>query len=197
MKERSDDELMMAYQKGDLSAFEALLKRYEKGLYHFSLRLLDNRMLAEDVTQEAFVRVIKASSRYKASTSFRNYLYRIARNLCLDILRKRTSEGHRETGDGSGSGEILDAVPDNSPGPESLADTRQVRMALHQALSNLPPEQREVFLLKEVRDMKLQDVATVTGTKLNTVKSRLRYALLNLREQLSPEGEGKEAGDGM
>ncbi len=198
LKERSDDELMMAYQRGDLSAFETLLKRYEKGIYHFSFRLLDNPMQAEDVTQEAFVRVIKASSRYRASTSFRNYLYRIARNLCLDILRKkRTSEGHRETENGSGPAEILEAVPDRRPGPESLADARQVRTALRQALNNLPPEQREVFLLKEVRDMKLQDVATVTGANLNTVKSRLRYALLNLREQLSPEWAGKEAGDGL
>jgi RNA polymerase sigma-70 factor (ECF subfamily) len=68
---------------------------------------------------------------------------------------------------------------------------------LSRALQQLPPEQREVILLKEVRDMKLEDVARITGTNLNTVKSRLRYALLGLREHLSREGVSREDGHDM
>ncbi len=184
---------MLAYKKGDLAAFEVLLKRHEKGIYCFALRLLNSRAMAEDVTQESFLRVIKASARYKASASFRNYLYQIARNLCLDLLRKK-AKGVQEARKDLNHEGFLDSIPDANPGPELHTDARQTRLALYKALQDLPAEQREVFLLKEIKDMKLQDVATVTGTNLNTVKSRLRYALFSLREQLSREWGGKEAG---
>jgi len=187
---------MLAYKKGDPAAFEALLKRYEKGVYCFALRMVNNRAMAEDVTQESFLRVIKASGRYKAKACFRNYLYRIARNLCVDLLRKK-GKGMLEAESRLNPEGLLDSLPDDNPGPELRTGARQARLALYKALQNLPAEQREVFLLKEVKDMKLQDVAKVTGTNLNTVKSRLRYALFSLREQLSGEWGGKEAGHVM
>ncbi len=196
MTERSDEDLMLAYKKGDPAAFEVLLKRHEKGVYGFALRFLNSRAMAEDVTQESFLRVIRASAGYKASASFRNYLYRIVRNLCLDLLRKKAKEG-QETGKGLDLERLIDSIPDVNPGPELHTDARQTRLALYKALQSLPAEQREVFLLKEIKDMKLQDVAKVTGTNLNTVKSRLRYALFSLREQLSREWRGKEAGHVM
>ena len=187
---------MLAYQKGDTAAFEILLKRYEKGIFSFALRHLGSPMQAEEVTQESFLRVIRAASRYKPRSSFRNYLYQVARNLCFDLHRKK---GRRmeEVGQDSSPGASLDRVPNGNPGPESNVDALELRSALQRALLSLPPEQREVVLLKEVEDMKLQDVARITGTNLNTVKSRLRYALFSLREHLSTEGVGKEADNGM
>ncbi len=193
MSQDSDEELVTAYQRGEPQAFEALLKRHERGVFNFSLRMLGNRMEAEEVTQESFLRFIRASSRYRTETGFRNYLYRIARNLCLDLLRKR-SRGSVETPEAAGPEGRMESIPNGNPGPDAQADASRIRQALRKALRALPPEQREVFLLKEVRDMKLQDVASVTGTNINTVKSRLRYALLALREQLTREGLGKEAG---
>lgn len=188
----TDEELMLAYQKGESAAFEMLLRRHEKSIFSFALRHLGNRMQAEEVTQESFLRVIRAASRYKPKSSFRNYLYQVARNLCFDLHRKK-SRGMEEVGLDSNPGASLDRVPNGNPGPESNVDALQVRSAIHRALLHLPPEQREVFLLKEVEDMKLQDVARITGTNVNTVKSRLRYALFSLREFLSGEGVGKEA----
>ncbi len=193
MNERSDEELVTAYQKGESLAFEILLKRHEKGVFNFSLRMVGKRMEAEEVTQESFLRFIRASSRYRSESGFRNYLYRIARNLCLDLLRKR-SRGGEVTPEAAAPNGNLESVPNGNPGPDDQADAQRTRQALQQALRALPPEQREVFLLKEVRDMKLQDVAAVTGANINTVKSRLRYALHGLREQLTREGLGKEAG---
>jgi RNA polymerase sigma-70 factor (ECF subfamily) len=191
LNQTSDEALMLAYQEGDTSGFEVVLKRYEKGIYHFALRMMDDRMQAEEVTQECFLRVIKACSRYKVRASFRNYLYHIARNLCFDRLRKRPREGWNTQSDAN-PGDLLGLIPDTNPGPENQVSIEQVRRAICNAIQSLPPDQREVFLLKEVRDMKLQDVATITGTNLNTVKSRLRYALINLREQLSREGIARE-----
>ena len=195
LEQRSDEDLMLAYQRGDTSAFEALLRRHEKGIFGFAWRQLGSRAQAEEVTQECFLRVITASSRYTARASFRHYLYQIARNLCVDQLRRKAPEV--ETPSGSGASEILDSIPNGNPGPAAHAGTHRLRMALHRALQHLPPEQREVFLLKEIRDLKLQDVARITGSNLNTVKSRLRYALLGLREQLAREGVGREDGHEM
>jgi len=193
LEQLSDDELMLAYQKGDLEAFGVLLRRHQRAVFGFALRLLGNRTLAEEVAQESFLRVIKASSRYAAGSSFRGYLYQIVRNLCLDLLRKRSREPQEALA--AGNPEVLpESIPNGNPGPESHAGSGQVRLALQRALRKLPPEQREVFLLKEVREMKLQDVARITGTNLNTVKSRLRYALAGLREHLSRQGVGQEDG---
>jgi len=187
---------MLAFQKGETAAFDVLLKRHERGVYTFAKRHLGNRMQAEEVTQESFLRVIKASSRYKPTAGFRNYLYQITRNLCLDILRRR-AKGLEEAVAESNPGTLPESVPNGNPGPESKAGANQLRSALQRALDELPQEQREVFLLKEVKDLKLQDVARVTGTNPNTVKSRLRYALANLREKLSADGVGREADNGV
>ena len=193
MTERTDEELMAAYQKGDTRAFEILLRRHERGVFGFAMRMLGNRMQAEEATQESFLRLIQASSRYRADANLRNYLYRITRNLCLDILRRKSTK--LEVGeDTMRAGGSVESAPSGHPGPERDADSRQTLEALQRAIGKLPEEQREVFLLKEVKDMKLRDVAAVTGSNLNTVKSRLRYALQNLREQLAGEGFGKETG---
>ncbi len=193
LTERSDEQLMLAFQKGDTSAFETLLSRHEKGVYGFALRMLGDSMLAEEVAQESFLRIIKSASRYKAKAGFRNYLYRIVRNLCIDILRKRPREPRTPDLD-PGSEGTPEGIPDGNPGPENNMGAVQVRSAIHRALVTLPADQREAFLLKEVKGMKLKDVAAITGANLNTVKSRLRYALMHLRDRLSQEGIGKEMG---
>lgn len=189
--ERSDEQLLLAFQKGDTQAFETLLTRHEKGVYRFALRMLGDSMLAEEVAQESFLRIIQSASRYRAKASFRNYLYRIARNLCVDLLRKRPREPRTPDLDAGSTG-TPEGIPDETPGPENNAEAAQLQLLIRRALATLPADQREAFLLKEVKGMKLQDVAAITGTNLNTVKSRLRYALARLRENLTEQGVGKE-----
>jgi RNA polymerase sigma-70 factor (ECF subfamily) len=196
LDKRSDEQLMVAFQKGEPQAFEMLLARHEKGVYRFALRMLGDSMQAEEVAQESFLRVIQSASRYRVRATFRNYLYRIARNLCVDLLRRSSRETHPPGGEPGPEG-TPEGLPDSNPGPENHAEAGQVREAIRRALLSLPADQREAFLLKEVKDMKLQDVASITGANLNTVKSRLRYALVRLREHLSEEGIGKEMGHGM
>ncbi len=193
LAERSDEQLMLAFQKGDTRAFETLLTRHERGVYGFALRMLGDSMLAEEVAQESFLRIIQSASRYRAKASFRHYLYRIARNLCVDLLRKRPREPRPPDLD-AGSAGTPEGIPDRNPGPENNVGAAQLRSAIRRAVSTLPEDQREAFLLKEVKGMKLQDVATIPGANLNTVKSRLRYALTRLREHLAEQGIGKEMG---
>lgn len=191
--ERSDEQLMLDFQKGEARAFELLLTRHEKGVYGFALRMLGDSMLAEEVAQESFLRILQSASRYRAKAIFRHYLYRIARNLCVDLLRKRPREPRPPDLD-AGSPGTPEGIPDGDPGPENNVGSAQLRSAIHRAVSTLPPDQREAFLLKEVKGMKIQDVAVITGANLNTVKSRLRYALTRLREHLAEQGIGKEMG---
>ncbi|MEW6444159.1 MAG: RNA polymerase sigma factor [bacterium] len=195
--DRSDEDLMLAYRRGETAAFEALLRRHERGVYRFALRFLGDRMKAEEVTQESFLRIIRAASRYEPRASFRAYLYRIARNLCLDLVRRKPREMRAADRPADCGAAGLEEAADQRPGPESRAGADQMRALIGRALRRLPPEQREVFLLKEVREMSLQDVAEVTGANLNTVKSRLRYALLRLREELESQGIGGEIGDAL
>lgn len=196
MTDRSDEELMLAYRGGDTRAFETLLMRHGSGIYRFALRFLGDRMRAEEVVQESFLRILRSAPRYEHRSSFRNYLYRVARNLCLDLVRKEP-RARLQTRSNGPCGAGMESVPDSNPGPDLCVESEQLRFVIFKSLQGLPPEQREVFLLKEVRGMKLQDVAEVTGANLNTVKSRLRYALQALREALSREGIGKEIGDGL
>jgi RNA polymerase sigma-70 factor (ECF subfamily) len=187
LEERTDEQLMLAYQQGDTGAFETLLTRHEKGVFGFALRMLGDRMLAEEVAQETFLRVIQSASRYRAKASFRYYLYRIARNQCIDLLRRRPREPRTPDLD-AGSPGTPEGIPNGNPGPEQNAGAAQLRAVIRRALATLPEDQRETFLLKEVKGMKLQDVAAITGANLNTVKSRLRYALARLREHLVRAG---------
>jgi RNA polymerase sigma-70 factor (ECF subfamily) len=196
LAEPSDEQLMLAYKQGDTRAFETLLTRHEKGVYGFALRMLGDSMLAEEVAQESFLRVIQSAPRYEAKASFRNYLYRIARNQCIDLLRRKPREPRTPDLD-AGSPGTPEGIPNGNPGPEHDAGAAQLRSAIRSALATLPEDQREAFLLKEVKGMKLQDVAAITGANLNTVKSRLRYALARLRENLAEQGIGKEMGHGM
>jgi len=193
LDERSDEQLMLAFQRGDAKAFEMLLTRHEKGMYGFALRMVGDSMLAEEVAQEAFLRIIQSAPRYRAKASFRNYVYRIVRNLCVDHLRRRPREP-RPPDLEAGLPGTTEGIPDGNPGPEHHVGAAQLRSAIRRALFTLPADQREAFLLKEVKGMKLQDVAAITGANLNTVKSRLRYALIRLREHLSEEGIGKGMG---
>ena len=127
LAERSDEQLMLAYQQGDTGAFETLLTRHEKGVYGFALRMLGDGMLAEEVAQESFLRVIQSASRYRAKASFRNYLYRIARNLCVDLLRKRPREPRTPDLD-AGSPGTPEGVPNGNPGPEHNVGAAQLQV---------------------------------------------------------------------
>jgi RNA polymerase sigma-70 factor (ECF subfamily) len=209
LSEEADEALMVRYQKGETRAFEILLQRHQKPLFNFVLRFVGAREQAEDVVQEVFLRVIKAAASYQAQAKFTTWLYTIARNLCTDQSRRAK---HRKTRslDQSMSGEaegqsLHDVVASSAAGADRSLMDAQFRERLMGALGSLADEQREVFLLREVAGLPFKDIADVVGAPENTVKSRMRYALEKLREQLADfhdhphpalplEGGGKREG---
>ncbi len=183
---------MLRFQAGDARAFEVLVRRHRSPVFSFLLRLTGDRGRAEDLCQETFLKVVKASAGWQERARFSTWLYAIARNLAVDEARRMAFR----------RAEPLDAGPDEprrpepaaeGPGPDRLADSTRIRPQLEAALQALPAEQREVFLLREHAGLRFGEIAEVTGTPENTVKSRMRYALEALRAELTARGIGPEA----
>jgi RNA polymerase sigma-70 factor (ECF subfamily) len=183
---------MIRYQRGDVDAFASLVSRHKRPIYNFVLRQIRTGAPAEDLVQEVFLRIIESASSFKHESRFSTWAYTIARNLCLDHLRKASHRRHPslEQSDGKDSGagrSIGEQVPDLHPraSTERGALSREIQLKVAAAVEELPPEQREVFLLRQLADLPFQEIAQITATPENTVKSRMRYALEHLQEALT------------
>lgn len=184
----ADEDLMVLYQRGEVRAFEVLLSRHRKPVYNFILRFIGDRETAEDLLQEAFMRVIKGAEAYKRQAKFTTWLYTIARNLCVDQTRRRKHRKHAsldapmDANDESGT--LLDVIASSEMASDRQSLNRQLQATMQRAVAALSEEQREVFLMREFLDMPFKDIADVVGVPENTVKSRMRYALEKLRLDL-------------
>src|SRR5438105_2293732 len=189
-QEPTDEELLAAYQQGDPGAFEVLLRRHRAPLFTFLLRMLGDRERAEDLAQETFLRIVKGAQGWEHRSRFQTWLFTIARNLCVDQARRdrfrRTDSLDAQGPDGEAP--LGDAVPGHGIDPGRGADSARLRPLLQQALLSLPKEQREVFVLREQAGLAFREIAEAVGVNENTVKSRMRYALLSLRKALAAAG---------
>jgi len=170
--EAPDEELMLAYGRGDAGAFDTLYKRHRGALFRFILRAIKQRAAAEELFQEAWIRVIEARSRYAPQARFTTWLYTIAHNLLVDHWRRKglTLVQLDE--------EELVAAPDN---PARQAEARESLARLVQAIEALPAAQRAAFLLHEEAGLTVAEIAAATGTNEEAAKSRLRYAMAKLK----------------
>lgn len=183
---------MSAFQAGDPDAFRELVSRHMHGVFNFMARHTSPRM-ADDLAQEVFLRVVERKALFKHESRFSTWLYAIARNLGVDTLRKLAHRRHASLDEeGPGGASLVEEIGDDRAEGrgDAVAETRETGERIQAALAALPEEQREVFLLREVGELPFQEIALITGASENTVKSRMRYALLKLRELLDP-GEGK------
>jgi RNA polymerase sigma-70 factor, ECF subfamily len=191
----TDEALMAAYQKGDVAAFAELVARHEKRLWNFVRRFVADSATAEDLLQEVFLRIVKSAAEWQSSAKFSTWLYTIARNLCTDNARRgalRKADSLDQTPgpgrDESGSHRI-DRIAGSDPNAEKAAMNREIADRVDRAVAELPLEQREVFLMREVMDMSFGEIAAATRTSEPTVKSRMRYALERLRAALGEFAE--------
>ncbi|MCU0656218.1 MAG: RNA polymerase sigma factor [Polyangiaceae bacterium] len=182
----SDEQLMRRFQEGDRVAFAALMRRHLGPLYQFIARHTSPGPLAEDLSQEVFLKVVERARDFKHESRFSTWLFTIARNLCIDTLRKQAHRAHASLDEPDAEGVPLgEQVRDEGPqAGERAAQSREVGARIEAALRALPEEQREVFLLREVANLPFQEIAQITGAPENTVKSRMRYALERLQEAL-------------
>ena len=194
MLERLTDEKLMArFQTGDMRAFEALLVRHRRPIFAFILRFANNRDTAEELLQDVFLRVVHKAQTFERRSKFTTWLYTIARNLCIDHLRKMRHRKTASLDQPIASGEeggmtILDKVSSTDTGPEAKTHDHRLRQHIAQAIAKLSDEQREVFMMREESGLQFDQIAEIVGAPVNTVKSRMRYALQNLKATLQAEG---------
>lgn len=198
MDETPDEALMARFQRGDRAAFKVLVSRHQKPLFNFALRHLRSPSLAEDVVQDSFVRVVQSANEFKHEARFSTWLYTIARNLCIDQLRKGALRRHPSLDESrpsqEGEGPTLgEQMPDSRASVERHATSTELRSKISDAVEELPEEQREVFLMREVAHLPFKEIAEITGVPENTVKSRMRYALERLQQALSEYEEYAKA----
>ena len=165
---------MQAYAGGDAAAFETLYRRHKDALYRYLLRGTSSPDAAADLFQDVWRNLIQARARYRPDAPFGAWLYKLAHNRMMDHFRMQ-----RPTTEVS---EDLEAP--RSERPDETVARRSEALRLLDALAALPAEQREVIVLREERDLTLEQIAEVQGVGRETVKSRLRYALAKLREVL-------------
>jgi RNA polymerase sigma-70 factor (ECF subfamily) len=190
LEEWTDEELMLAYSDGEVQAFEILVSRHEKPLLNFIIRSTGRRDIAEELLQEAFLRIIKSAPKYQKKAKFTTWAYTIARNLCIDRARKWNKRKeyslNKTVGDDDGGATFLDNLVDDNAASGSVDyDKKMFVERLKNALHELPDEQREVFVMREFSGLKFREIAEILDVPVPTVKSRMRYALQALRGHLA------------
>ena len=191
LKSLQDEPLMLLYKEGNANAFAELLQRHQQHVFGYFFRFLGNQQQAEEATQEAFFHVLRAAKNYEPKAKFTTWMYRIVHNYAIDCyrrnkLRRTTSLDQPAYGEDSNEtvGDLVEA-PEESQ--ESSIIDQDLHDRLQAALQQLNPDQREVFLMREDQGMAFHEIADVLTVSINTVKSRMRYAIATLRKILEKE----------
>lgn len=176
--------LVEAGQRGDVEAFNQLVRLYEARVYNLCYRMLGNADSAADVTQETFIAAYRNLPHFRGGV-FRAWLLRIATNACHDTLRarKRRPAVSLDATDESDSGP-LSYLADPSESPDETALRHELARAIEQGLAQLPDDQRVVVILSDLQGLAYDEIAEITGANLGTVKSRLSRGRARLRDIL-------------
>ena len=181
---RADFELIRSFQEGDSSALETLVLRHKDRLYTSILFLVKDRYLAEDIFQDAFIKIIDTlrGGRYSDEGKFLPWAMRIAHNLCVDHFRKVKRTPTIKTGEDQDLFEVLNFSEDSM---EEKMVRRQSHDRVRDMLDQLPTDQREVIILRHYAEMSFKEIAALTDCSINTALGRMRYGLINLRKMMT------------
>lgn len=185
--EHSDNVWIEQYRKGDVSALTHLVEHYRKPLYAFIYNMLQGKGDAEEIFQEVWLRAIKNLKSYR-DKNFAGWLFRIAHNLFIDGIR-RESRFVRPPGDPEMENEAaaIERYPSREATPDRQVEAMDLGQRIRAALSSLPEDQREVFLMRTEADLSFKEIAVIQNTTLNTALSRMHYALQKLRPLLQED----------
>jgi len=180
----SDIQLIHSFQEGENLALETLIGRYKDKIYTSIYFLLKDKVLAEDLFQETFIRIIDTlrNKRYNEEGKFLPWAMRIAHNLCVDYFRKVKRTPAILTQDKKDIFDVIHVVVDDNA--EHRIEREQSYDRVHQMLDKLPEEQREVIVLRHFGDMSFKEIAETTNCSINTALGRMRYGLINLRKMM-------------
>ena len=177
--EVSEAELVKDAQHGDRNAFSELVRIHARGVFNVVYRMCGNELIAEDAAQETFIRAWQNLSSYRPQTPLRNWLYRIAFNAGMDMLRKEKRILPNSIEDMQ--------LTDGQPGLESLVSQQERTQLVQKAILSLPDASRAVLILREYEELSYQDISATLDIPIGTVMSRLNYARKLLKDKLEPK----------
>jgi RNA polymerase sigma-70 factor (ECF subfamily) len=182
----SDEDLVEAFQSGDISAFDQLVQRWDRKIQGVVYRLVGNHEEARDLSQEAFLKAYRALGTFKRESRFSSWLYQIALNATRDRLRRRRRHADVSLDEVE---ERPDAsLRDGRPSAFELIESSDLSRLVAAAMAGLPDEQREVLILKEYEGLTFPEIAVTLDVPLSTVKTRLYRGLVQLRIRLERQG---------
>lgn len=184
MLELNDQELIVNYLKGDAEAFNFLIKKYLSLVYRFVYGLTKNSGSAEDIAQEAWLKVWQNLKKFKLDKNFKTWLLVIAKNTALDYFKKKKVIVFSDLEDEMGENKIITNVPDPSPLPDEIFDRQDLKRVTAKLLESLPVKQQVVLNLYYQEQLTFQEIGEVLEESIDTVKSRQRRALIKLKELL-------------
>lgn len=179
--------LIRRAQRGDRAAFDSLVRRYDQEVLRMALRIVQSAEEAQDLYQEAFLKVYRSIGRFRLESKFSTWLYRVVMNVCLDHLRRQKTRNEMQMPEGEdGQPDFLHNIPEERPvlNPERALQTQEIGARLQAAMGRLSPRERMVFELKHCQGMKLRAIGELCGTSEEAAKNSLFRALQKLRGEL-------------
>ncbi|MGD9790099.1 MAG: RNA polymerase sigma factor [Phycisphaerales bacterium] len=207
IEDAREQHLVAAAQKGDQSVWPELIRMYQSRMFGLCLKMVHNRDMAADLTQDAFLKIIKGLDTYDGRSKFSTWAYRITMNVCLSKLRSEKLRRHASLDapgkdvDGAAGAASWGAsmIQERELSPGSGVERQDERRLLSAGLQTLDPEQRAILILRDGRDLDYEQIAETLGIAVGTVKSRLfraRVALREAIEAMQKHGIGEVDADG-
>lgn len=183
--ELTDAELIQAALNGDAGAFSVLVGRYSRDVYGFAFFMAKDTNEAEDIAQEAFVKVWKNLKKFKPGAKFKSWLMTIVRNTTIDYIRKRRHAVFSDFDDAEGANAIVETLADEERLADEVASLAESAGHVAEKVKELPDIYRSVLALRYEGDLSFEEISKILGKPVNTVKSQHRRALMALRKLLS------------
>lgn len=183
--ELADRGLVAKARSGDAEAFRALVDRHSRGLFRLAFRMTGNQPDAEDVVQESFLRAYRQLGKFDERASFGTWLYRIAVNCALDLVRSRKRRAEQQPSEDSAENAVRAAVSSN-PGPERLALSGELRERVAEAMNELSAAEKSAFVLRHFEGMRIEEVSRILGCQPGAAKHSVFRAVQKLRRALEP-----------
>ena len=178
--------LILKAQKGDLSAFESLITKYDRKVMSVAMMLLSNKEDAEDVYQEVFTRVYQKLNSFQFKSNFYTWIYRIAFNTAITYRNTRKRFRHQSLEKIKEQNLNKDWIADPAPGPDNTLADKDAMQAVQNCVSRLPLMHRVVFNLRFVQDFKIKDIAEITGRSDGTIKNYIFRSTQKIKDELGP-----------
>ena len=185
MMEESDAALVTRAREGDQDAFRLLVERHSVRLFQLAFRMTSNEQDAEDLVQETFLRAYKQLSRFQSRAGLGTWLYRIAANCSLDLLRRQKRRGEQETVEFD-SEEAFPAILSDAPAPDQQVYHGEVRQKVESVMRELTPMERTAFVLRHFEGLSIGEIGSALGVGPGATKQSIFRAVQKMRRALEP-----------